>query len=128
MALAVLQWGAFVLPTLWLSRQRGYSLSSTFKLRPCSPARVAAAAAGGAALFAVATTLVQLRVGAEWALGSDTSASLSGWAAAGEGLGPTMGAAGQSVAAAVLLYVLSPAGETAACTWQAAEGLARLFN
>ncbi len=102
-ALAALQWGAFVLPTLLFAWRRGYNLPVTFALRGCRPPVLAAAAAAGPALFLAVTTLVQLRVGP-----MDSATAIA--AASSSGMGPGWGAAGHSLASVLPLYVLSPAG------------------
>lgn len=99
--LALLQWGGFVAPTLWLCRERGYDLAATFRFKWCCSSWWAGAAAAGPALFLATNAAVQLRLGGldELALGG------------GAGLGPGWGAGGQPVGALLLLWVLLPAGE-----------------
>lgn len=104
-ALALLQWGAFVLPTLYFSWQQRYDLRRTFGLNPCRMQWLVAAAAAGPALYLVVTTLVQLRLG-----GLDQAAALS---ASGMGSSPGWPVGPTSLGSLLPTYIISPAGELA---------------
>ena len=63
LSLALLQWGAFLLPVVATSVAARFDLARTFALRPCSAPQLAGGLLGGASLWALLSAAVALRAG-----------------------------------------------------------------
>jgi membrane protease YdiL (CAAX protease family) len=112
-ALSAMQWAVFVVPTAVAARGRGWDLAATFRLRPCRPAELAAAAAAGPALLSILTALISRNAGSDGGGGaaadaaaqvSDAARVLSGAGGAAALPGLLMTAALSPAAAEELLF------------------------
>ncbi|KAG2497465.1 hypothetical protein HYH03_004620 [Edaphochlamys debaryana] len=85
-ALAAVQWGLFVGPTLWLCGDRGWDVRRAFRLCGCNPGWLAAGAAAGVVLWCGTAAAIAARTGVS--LQELTGAAA---AAGGGGEGPLSG-------------------------------------